>query len=171
MGSSASHAGSKKPLRERDRARHANAGLARPDSDANKKPENAAARRATRQPPLGEPPLVVTTHAVTSFTTRFPLSRGSPASSESGLSSVALRWVRPEPDGAIARSPDTPNIRKSGPGSTGWVTRMVFFCDQVRASFRDKASSPDRASASLRLPSAIPRRRTSRWPWSDIRRP
>jgi hypothetical protein len=40
--------------------------------------KDAAARRATRRLPLGEPPLVVTTHAITSYTTRvFPVPRES----------------------------------------------------------------------------------------------
>ena len=40
--------------------------------------EDAAARRATRRLPLGEPPLVVTNHAITSYSIRaFPVPRES----------------------------------------------------------------------------------------------
>lgn len=34
--------------------------------------QSAAARRATRRPPLGKPPLVMTTHAITSFRSSLP---------------------------------------------------------------------------------------------------
>jgi hypothetical protein len=80
--------------------------------------KDAAARRATRRLPLGEPPLVVTTHAITSFTTRFPRSRGSPASSESGLSSVALRETRPEP-GPACGTDSTPSLYALRPEDQG----------------------------------------------------
>src|SRR4029077_15534426 len=40
---------------------------------------SAAARRATRRLPLGEPPLVITTHAITSFRSSHPeLARDQP---------------------------------------------------------------------------------------------
>src|SRR5271166_4199273 len=38
--------------------------------------KNAAARRATRRLPLGEPLLVITTHAITSFRSSHPGSAG-----------------------------------------------------------------------------------------------
>jgi hypothetical protein len=53
--------------------------------------QDAAARRATRRLPLGEPPLVVTTHAITSYSIGPSRSRGSPASSKTGLDHVVPR--------------------------------------------------------------------------------
>ena len=59
-------------------------GLAR---DLLRSAEDAAARRATRRLPLGEPPLVVTTHAITSFSIRtFPVPRESSLERERALS-------------------------------------------------------------------------------------
>ncbi len=46
--------------------------------------EDAAARRATRRLPLGEPPLVITTHSITSYTIGPSRPCGSPASSKTG---------------------------------------------------------------------------------------
>jgi hypothetical protein len=44
------------------------------------------ARRATRQSPLGEPPLVITTHVITSFMPRHPGSAGVQPRAEAGSS-------------------------------------------------------------------------------------
>jgi hypothetical protein len=46
----------------------------------------AAARRATRRLPLGEPPLVITTHAITSFRSSHPDSAGVQPRAVSGSS-------------------------------------------------------------------------------------
>lgn len=46
----------------------------------------AAARRATRRLPLGEPPLVITTHSITSFTLRHPGLAGVQPRSRAGFS-------------------------------------------------------------------------------------
>ena len=48
--------------------------------------EDAAARRATRRLPLGEPPLVVTTHAITSLRQSHPGSVGVQPRTEAGSS-------------------------------------------------------------------------------------
>ena len=48
--------------------------------------KNAAARRATRRLPLGEPPLVITTHAITSFRSSHPDPAGVQPRAVSGSS-------------------------------------------------------------------------------------
>ena len=48
--------------------------------------KHAAARRATRRLPLGEPPLVITTHAITSFRSSHPDSAGVQPRAVSGSS-------------------------------------------------------------------------------------
>ncbi len=48
--------------------------------------KNAAARRATRRLPLGEPPLVITTHAITSFRSSHPDPAGVQPRAVSGPS-------------------------------------------------------------------------------------
>ena len=48
--------------------------------------KDAAARRATRRLPLGEPPLVVTTHAITSFVLRHPGPAGVQPRARAGSS-------------------------------------------------------------------------------------
>ena len=57
-------------------------------ADPNRKVmvKNAAARRATRRLPLGEPPLVITTHAITSFRSSLPGPAGDQPRAESGSS-------------------------------------------------------------------------------------
>jgi hypothetical protein len=56
--------------------------------DSNRKVMNkhAAARRATRRLPLGEPPLVITTHAITSFRSSLPELAGDQPRAGSGSS-------------------------------------------------------------------------------------
>src|SRR5947209_6552093 len=55
----------------------------------------AAARRATRRRPLGEPPLVVTTHAITSFAKDPPVPRESSLGRERALARrTTLRATR-----------------------------------------------------------------------------
>src|SRR4051794_2114385 len=71
---------------------------------ANQEPtKGAAARRATRRLPLGEPPLVVTTHAITSFTISHPgpagvqprTGAGSSPSYHDRTTRKSARWCAP----------------------------------------------------------------------------
>ena len=57
-------------------------------ADPNRKVmvKNAAARRATRRLPLGEPPLVITTHAITSFRSSLPEPAGDQPRAGAGSS-------------------------------------------------------------------------------------
>ena len=56
---------------------------------------DAAARRATRRLPLGEPPLVITTHAITSFRSSHPeLARDQPRASSGSSPSCHVRTTR-----------------------------------------------------------------------------
>ena len=69
--------------REPARPRLEGPDLADPDRKAMVK--SAAARRATRRLPLGEPPLVITTHAITSFRYRLPGPAGDQPRAGNGL--------------------------------------------------------------------------------------
>src|SRR5580704_423057 len=69
---------------------------------------DAAARRATRRLPLGEPPLVITTHAITSFRSSLPdpagdQPRAGPGSSPSCHGST----TRKSADGCVMSRPTT----------------------------------------------------------------
>ena len=56
---------------------------------------DAAARRATRRLPLGEPPLVITTHAITSFRSSHPeLTRDQPRARSGSSPSCHVRTTR-----------------------------------------------------------------------------
>jgi len=56
------------------------------DPDRRVMVESAAARRATRRLPLGEPPLVITTHAITSFRSSLPGPAGDQPRARAGSS-------------------------------------------------------------------------------------
>ena len=62
--------------------------------------KNAAARRATRRLPLGEPPLVITTHAITSFRSSHP----DPAESSLGRFRALVRRA------TVARPESRPSV-------------------------------------------------------------
>src|SRR5438270_12859696 len=94
------------------------------------------ARRATRRLPLGEPPLVVTTHVITSFTLSLPGPAGVQPRAEAGSSpSYHARTPRAGPACVTAAAKFTITIR--APRAMGYQARKAGFRRQGGSLFLD----------------------------------
>ena len=80
----------------------------RPNYSRDREKRLRLARRATRQPPLGEPPLVLTTHSITSFTLRHPGLAGVQPRARAGSSRTHHVACVPSRSAGIIRS--TPSL-------------------------------------------------------------
>src|SRR5262249_46967565 len=81
--------------------------------------KHAAARRATRRLPLGEPPLVITTHAITSFRSSLPEPAGDQPRAGSGSSPSRRRATRKSADVCVMSRPTKLLYPPTASGSTG----------------------------------------------------
>jgi hypothetical protein len=72
--------------------------------------KHAAARRATRRLPLGEPPLVITTHAITSFRSSLPAPTGDQPRARAGSSPSCHGNTTRKPADYVSASTDIVNL-------------------------------------------------------------
>ena len=83
------------------------------------------ARRATRRLPLGEPPLVITTHAITSFRSSLPEpARDQPRAGSGSSPSCHGSTTRKSAEGCVSISTDHLTLSNNAPSFNSLIENL-----------------------------------------------